>query len=68
MDITGAMWRKSTRSGSNGGGCVEVATTLDGVVAVRDSKQPQGSVLAFPSAEFRTFVEDTKNGRFYQGT
>lgn len=26
MDLTRAGWRKSTRSGSNGGNCVEVAT------------------------------------------
>jgi hypothetical protein len=26
MDLTGAEWRKSSRSGSNGGNCVEVAT------------------------------------------
>jgi hypothetical protein len=25
MDLTGAVWRKSSRSGANGGNCVEVA-------------------------------------------
>jgi hypothetical protein len=35
-------WRKSTFSGSNGGDCVEVASTLG---ALRDSKNPSGSVL-----------------------
>jgi Domain of unknown function (DUF397) len=35
MDLTGARWRKSSWSGSNGGNCVEVATNLPGIVAVR---------------------------------
>lgn len=26
MDLTSATWRKSTRSGNNGGECVEVTT------------------------------------------
>ena len=28
MDMTGARWRKSTKSGGNGGDCVEVADNL----------------------------------------
>ena len=39
-DVTGAMWRKSSYSSANGGACVEVASNLPGVVAVRDSKAP----------------------------
>lgn len=39
VNLTGALWRKSTRSGNNGGVCVEVAS-LHHVVAVRDSKDP----------------------------
>ena len=42
MDLTRAKWRKSSRSGSNGGACVEVARNLPRVVAVRDSKDPHG--------------------------
>jgi hypothetical protein len=26
MDVTGAEWRKASRSGQNGGDCVEIAT------------------------------------------
>lgn len=29
MDLIGAQWRKSTRSGSGGGNCVEVAGNLE---------------------------------------
>ncbi|WBB90678.1 DUF397 domain-containing protein [Verrucosispora sp. WMMC514] len=55
-DLTGAVWRKSTRSGDNGGDCVEVATNLPGLVAVRDSKDPTGPALTFSPAAWATFV------------
>ncbi|GGM35258.1 hypothetical protein GCM10011608_19840 [Micromonospora sonchi] len=55
-DLTGAQWRKSTRSSSNGGACVEVADNLPGVVGVRDSKDPTGPALAFVPAAWRTFI------------
>ncbi|MEU5783496.1 DUF397 domain-containing protein [Micromonospora lupini] len=55
-DLTGALWRKSTRSSSNGGDCVEVADNLPDVVAVRDSKDPSGPALAFPPAAWVAFV------------
>ncbi|GIM85957.1 DUF397 domain-containing protein [Salinispora arenicola] len=56
MDLTGARWRKSSKSGNNGGACVEVADNLPGVVGVRDSKDPQGPALVFGPAAWRTFV------------
>ncbi|MCN0178452.1 DUF397 domain-containing protein [Salinispora arenicola] len=56
MDLTGARWRKSSKSGNNGGSCVEVAANLPGVVGVRDSKDPQGPALVFGPAAWRTFV------------
>jgi len=46
-----ADWRKSTYSGGNGGECVEVATNLPGMVAVRDSKNPDGPILTFTRDE-----------------
>ncbi|NYH43054.1 hypothetical protein HNR22_002781 [Micromonospora jinlongensis] len=54
MDLTGARWRTSTRSGN--GECVEVADNLPGVVGVRDSKDPTGPVLMFAPAAWRAFV------------
>ncbi|MEW2328548.1 DUF397 domain-containing protein [Micromonospora chersina] len=56
MDMSGARWRKSTRSSGQGGNCVEVAGNLSGVVAVRDSKDPTGPVLAFAPQAWRAFV------------
>ncbi|MER5457652.1 DUF397 domain-containing protein [Micromonospora sp. NPDC002389] len=56
MELTGARWRKSTRSNGQGGACVEVADNLSGVVAVRDSKDPAGPVLVFGPDSWRAFV------------
>ncbi|MGC4768133.1 DUF397 domain-containing protein [Micromonospora sp. DT44] len=57
MDLTGAQWRKSTRSGNDAGACVEVADNLPGRVHVRDSKDRDGGVLTFSPAAWRSFVE-----------
>ncbi|MFF5217891.1 DUF397 domain-containing protein [Micromonospora sp. NPDC000442] len=56
MDLNGARWRKTTRSGTSGGNCVEVADNLPGVVGVRDSKDPTGPALAFAPSAWRAFV------------
>ncbi|MFG2168213.1 DUF397 domain-containing protein [Micromonospora chersina] len=56
-DLTGARWRTSTRSSSNGGNCVEVADNLPCVVAVRDSKDRAGGTLTFSPAAWHAFVD-----------
>ncbi|HXT45973.1 MAG TPA: DUF397 domain-containing protein [Pseudonocardiaceae bacterium] len=48
------MWKKSSASGANGA-CVEVAQEQR-VVFVRDSKHPQGPVLAFPMTEWNVVI------------
>ncbi|MCW3838951.1 DUF397 domain-containing protein [Micromonospora yasonensis] len=58
-DLTGAVWRKSSRS-NNGGNCVEVADNLPGVVGLRDSKDPSGPVLAFSPNAWVAFVAGVK--------
>ncbi|MFY1578333.1 DUF397 domain-containing protein [Verrucosispora sp. WMMD703] len=58
MSLNGATWRTSTRSGNTD--CVEVADNLPGVVAVRDSKDRQGPVLAFTPSTWRSFVDRLK--------
>ncbi|MEV6707241.1 DUF397 domain-containing protein [Micromonospora wenchangensis] len=40
--MSGVRWHTSTRSGNNGGNCVEVADNLPGVVLVRDTKDRAG--------------------------
>ncbi|MDG4788466.1 DUF397 domain-containing protein [Micromonospora sp. WMMD1102] len=56
MDLSGAIWHKSTRSSGNSGNCVEVADNLPGVVGVRDSKDRQGPALTFDPRAWRSFV------------
>ncbi|WP_416905021.1 DUF397 domain-containing protein [Micromonospora echinospora] len=56
LDLTKARWRKSTYSGDNGGACVEIATNLSGIVAVRDSKDRAGGVLTFPARTWAAFT------------
>lgn len=60
MDVTGAQWRKSTKSGNNGGDCVEVADNLPGVVLVRDTKDRDGGTLRFDTAGWQGFVRFAK--------
>ena len=63
VDLSRAVWRKSTRS-NNGGACVEVATNLPGIVAVRDSKNPDGPVLISDPGNWRVFVRRLKHQQF----
>ena len=49
-------WRKSGYSGNGGGNCVEVARSLPDVVAVRDSKNPDGPILTFSRDEWASFI------------
>ncbi|MFG2057369.1 DUF397 domain-containing protein [Micromonospora sp. NPDC048930] len=62
-DLTGAHWRTSTRSSSNGGDCVEVADNLPGVVLVRDSKDRAGGTLTFAPAAWQAFVDGLRDSR-----
>ncbi|MGC4852316.1 DUF397 domain-containing protein [Micromonospora sp. DT4] len=59
-DLTGATWRRSTRSGAQGN-CVEVADNISGVVGVRDSKDVTGPALAFTPDTWRAFVAVVRN-------
>ncbi|HEU5156328.1 MAG TPA: DUF397 domain-containing protein [Streptosporangiaceae bacterium] len=55
-------WRKSSRSGSNGEQCVEVARTAARTIAARDSKSPNGPVLRFGRSEWRRFLDEIRRG------
>lgn len=56
MDMLTPRWRKSTRSGGNGGACVEVADNLPSVVLVRDTKDRDGGTLRVEPAAWQAFV------------
>ncbi|MCG5217467.1 DUF397 domain-containing protein [Streptosporangium sp. KLBMP 9127] len=64
MDLSGAEWRKSSLSSGDGGTCVEVASNLPGIIAVRDSKDPDGPALIFTPAEWRAFLGGVRAGEF----
>ncbi|GAA1270765.1 hypothetical protein GCM10009665_68850 [Kitasatospora nipponensis] len=63
LDLSGASWFKSSHS-DNGGQCVEVSPDFATVVPVRDSKDPHGPALVFPSTAFTAFVTAVKAGAF----
>jgi hypothetical protein len=63
VDLSGAEWRKSSRSSPSCDNCVEVAF-VDGAIAVRDSKNPQKGILIFTPDEWDAFVAGTKDGEF----
>jgi hypothetical protein len=64
VDLTRAVWRKSSYSSGNGGQCVEVAGNLPGVVAVRDSKNVPGPELVVTDTIWSEFVQGVKQGEF----
>jgi hypothetical protein len=59
-DLSRAEWRKSGYS-SQSGNCVEVATNMPGMVAVRDSKDLQGPILAVSCHDWQVFVRQIKS-------
>jgi len=62
-DLSRATWRKASLSAQNGG-CVEIAANLEDVIAVRDSKRPEGGAHVVGRAEFAALLADVKNGRY----
>ncbi|MGW5255456.1 DUF397 domain-containing protein [Streptomyces sp. NPDC004012] len=52
-------WTKSSYSTGNGA-CVEVKSPIAAALAVRDSKVPEGPVLAFPADAWNAFVTSIK--------
>lgn len=61
VDLSHAVWVKSTHSMNNG--CVEVAF-INGQVGVRDSKDRQGPVLVFTAREWEAFIGGARDGEF----
>jgi hypothetical protein len=59
MDMSSAIWRKSSYSGANGGNCIEIAA-MARMVAVRDSKDPKGPVLRFRPKDWQRFADQVK--------
>jgi hypothetical protein len=60
-DLSNAKWRKSSFSGANNN-CVEVGWNLPGIVAIRDSKNPDGPVLAVTRSHWAALMAAVKAG------
>jgi Domain of unknown function (DUF397) len=64
MDLTSAIWHKSSHS-RGGHGCVEAAVNLPGIVAVRDSKDRDGGpILIFTRDEWTVFATAVRSGHY----
>ncbi len=59
-NYTNLTWRTARRC--DGGTCVQVAVDK-GMVLIRDSKNPNGSVLVYSRADWANFVGAVKKGR-----
>jgi len=60
--VNSTRWRTSSYSGGNGGECVQVAPEPSaGRVLVRDSKDPDGPVLALKPSDWRRFTDLVKH-------
>lgn len=59
VELSRAVWRKSSRSQGQGQNCVEAAY-VGGCVAIRDSKNPDGQVLVFDSGQWRNLLRGLK--------
>jgi Domain of unknown function (DUF397) len=59
------VWRKSSRSGANGG-CVQVALA-DSSVLVKDSRGRSEAILEFSPAQWSRFVRRINNGTLAVG-
>ncbi|MFD5803065.1 DUF397 domain-containing protein [Streptomyces sp. NPDC049936] len=67
IDLSDALWAKSSYSNGDGGNCVEVADGIPGLVPVRDSKVARdgdgdGPVLLLTARAWAPFVEAVSRG------
>lgn len=65
VNLSGAKWFKSSRSSSQKD-CVEIAHLDEGMVGVRDSKNPSGPALVFAPSEWDAFTQGVRGGTFGQ--
>ena len=63
-ELPAVTWRKSRRSGPQGGNCVEIAHLPDGQVAIRNSRYPAGPALVFTPGEWAAFADGVRDGDF----
>ena len=64
MDLSDVRWFKSSLSGTNGNGCVEVAFLPGGRVAVRDTKDRALPAHVYTAVEWDAFIVGVRAGEF----
>ncbi|MCT9142275.1 DUF397 domain-containing protein [Streptomyces violarus] len=60
LDLSTAVWRKSSHSDGGASNCLKVADNCPGTVPVRDSKRSDSPVLVFRSDSWASFVTHVK--------
>jgi len=60
MEDRDLSWRKSSYSGNGGATCVEVGQSRDGMIAIRDTTDRTGPMLAVSSAAWRRLAAQVK--------
>lgn len=63
VEVAEASWLKSSHSGGDEGECVEIAE-VGRLVAVRDSKNPDGAVLALVPSAWDSLLSHIKSGSY----
>jgi Domain of unknown function (DUF397) len=64
FDRSTVHWTKSSASGGTGGACVETTSIKEDEILVRNSRDPEGPILAFTKAEWVAFIIGAKAGEF----
>jgi hypothetical protein len=60
---TSTPWIKASAS-AGAGQCVEMRRRTDGGIDLRDSKDPEGTVLHYTPGEFAAWLDGAKKGEF----
>lgn len=63
-ELATAEWRKATKSGANGGDCIEVAPLSGGRVGIRDTERPDLAPLVVKAGVWDAFTDGVKKGEF----
>lgn len=61
-EVNDLQWRKPRRSVGNGA-CVEIVLVKERIL-IRDSQDPNGPSIGYPTRSWHAFLSDTRKGRF----
>lgn len=64
VELRTAAWRKATKSGGNGGDCIEVAPLSQGRVGIRDTEAPDRPPFVVSGSVWAAFIDGAKKGEF----